>query len=321
MKKIMVTFIITFLVTAVAMLGAFLTGTGYFLGNYVVEFGLERGTAQDPKAPPRAYALVMPPNPGGYTQPDFPAEDWRIAGEDGTPLVGTHFSPGGWSHRWVIALHGYGCTQENSWYIAANYLHMGYHVVTPDLRGAGESGGHYVTLGHDESLDVRLWAERILQADPQAKIVLHGVSMGAATAMLAAGRGDLPEAVVAVVEDSGYTSAYDLIAYHLEHSFGLPPFPLLSIMDWRCEKSAGFRLADTSPFDAVAKQQLPILFIHGTADTLVPPKMSEELYHHAASTTKDLLKIEGATHAATSQKDQKRYFETIQRFVGPYMGK
>ncbi len=314
MKRIFITFVLT----AAAMLTAFFLGTGYFLGNYVVEFGLQRGTADNHQAPPRAYALIMPPSTTGYNKPDFPTEDWHLQAADGTNLAGTHFSPRGWSHRWVIAVHGYGCTQENSWYIAENYLHLGYHVVTPDLRGAGMSDGQFVTLGHDESQDIRLWAEQILAADPQAKIVLHGVSMGAATVMLAAA-GDLPPAVVAVVEDSGYTSAYDLIAFHLEHSFGLPSFPLLDIMNWRCEKLAGFSLSATSPYDAVGEGRLPTLFIHGTADTLVPPEMGRTLYAHAAG-EKQLLLMDGALHAVASQKDQKRYFKTVMDFLEPYMG-
>ena len=345
MKKIL----LTFLVTAILMASLFLFGTGYFLGGYVVQFGLQRGTADNHQAPPRAYALIMPPSLTGYTKPDFPAEDWHLEAADGTNLAGTHFSPRGWSHRWAIVVHGYGCTQANSWYLASHYLHMGYHVVTPDLRGAGMSDGGFVTLGHDESRDIHLWAEKIVEQDPQAKIVLHGVSMGAATVMLAAAGSDatraadedkaaqagtkaggaatshpiggaLPPEVVAVVEDSGYTSAYDLIAWQLESSFGLPSFPLLDIMNMRCEDLAGFSLKDASPYDAVAQEKLPILFIHGTADTLVPPEMAQILYDHATA-PKQILLIDGALHAVASQKDEARYFQTLHDFLEPYMGK
>ena len=190
MKKIL----LTFLVTAILMASLFLFGTGYFLGGYVVQFGLQRGPADNHQAPPRAYARIMPPSLTGYTKPDFPAEDWHLEAADGTNLAGTHFSPRGWSHRWAIVVHGYGCTQANSWYLASHYLHMGYHVVTPDLRGAGMSDGGFVTLGHDESRDIHLWAEKIVEQDPQAKIVLHGVSMGAATVMLAAAGSDATRA-------------------------------------------------------------------------------------------------------------------------------
>ena len=182
---------------------------------------------------------------------------------------------------------------------------MGYHVLTPDLRASGLSGGRYLTLGYRESEDIVLWARRIAQENPQAKIILHGVSMGAATVMMAAGREDLPPEVVAVVEDCGYTNADELIALQMENSFGLPSFPAMNLLNWRCEKMAGFSLKDASPIDAVRHARVPLLFIHGTKDTLVPPNMAEKLYAAANAPKKELLMIPGAVHAAASQADQQ----------------
>ena len=83
MKKI----IISCLVTAVLCCVATVIGAGYFVGNYAVHFGLERGTADDPQEPPRAYALLMPPEARTYTKPDYPSEEWTITSPDGLRLV------------------------------------------------------------------------------------------------------------------------------------------------------------------------------------------------------------------------------------------
>lgn len=315
MKKIL----ISCLLTAVIVTAALVIEAGYFIGNYCVHFGLERGTAENPQEPPRAYALLMPPEARQFDKPNYASENWNIDSEDGIYLAATHFKPERETDKWVIVVHGYGCTQQNSYYIAENYLSMGYHVLTPDLRASGLSGGRYLTLGYRESEDIVLWARRIAAANPQAKIILHGVSMGAATVMMAAGRENLPPEVVAVVEDCGYTNADELIALQMENSFGLPSFPAMNLLNWRCEKMAGFSLKDASPIDAVRHARVPLLFIHGTKDTLVPPNMAEKLYAAANAPKKEILMIPGAVHAAASQADQQTYFRTIRKFVQPYM--
>ncbi len=105
----------------------------------------------------------------------------------------------------------------------------------------------------------------------------------------------------------------------LETSFGLPSFPAMNLLNWRCEKKADFDLHDASPLEAVKKSRVPLLFIHGTKDTLVPPNMAEQLYAAANAPKKEILMIPGAVHAAASQADQQKYFLTIRKFVQPYM--
>lgn len=195
---------------------------------------------------------------------------------------------------------------------------MGYHVLTPDLRASGDSEGRFLTMGCRESEDIAAWARLVAQRHPQAKMVLHGVSMGAASVMLAAAREDLPTQAVACVEDCGYTSAFDLLVHQITESFGLPAFPAMQLLDWRCQKVAGFSLREAEPVAAVKKSKLPILFIHGSKDPLVPVSMAEELYEQA-ETPKKLLIIDGAVHAIASQKEQEKYFKTVNDFVKPYM--
>lgn len=319
MKKTILSCLLTAVITLVAATTVFVMGAGYFIGNYAVHFGLERGTEENPQEPPRAYALLMPPEARQFNKPEYENEVWDLQAADGLQLEATHFSPRQDSERWVIIAHGYGCTQQNSWYIAENYLLMGYHVLTPDLRASGNSEGKYLTMGYKEGGDIAAWARLIARRHPQARIILHGVSMGAATVMIAAAREDLPTQTVACIEDCGYTSAFDLLVHQLTVSFNLPAFPAMNLLDWRCQKVAGFSLHDAEPVMAVRRSKLPILFIHGKKDTLVPVDMAEKLFKEARVPEKKLLLVDGAIHAASSQKDQKRYFQTVSDFVRPYM--
>ena len=281
-----------------------------------IDLALKRGTASNPDAPPAIFRSAIEGNGRSIRpapKPNFDAESWTLRSFDGLTLRATHFEPEQDSRRWVLLLHGYGLTQAHVWSYAAAYLAHGYHVLTPDLRASGASDGVYTTMGALESRDAADWARRIISADPDARIVLHGVSMGAAAVMLAAGEKDLPANVSAVVEDSGYANIYDLFALELDKLLSLPAYPLLDAADLVCERRAGFSFRKAAPVEAVRRSRLPILFIHGTADRLVPFSMMQTLYEASPSPKKETLVIDKIGHGALYQA--KNYFPTVFRFT------
>ena len=117
-------------------------------------------------------------------------EGFREAGiqaADGLLLWGT-VAPGEPDcHRWAICVHGYHDTYESMGAIARHYNSLGWHVLMPDQRGHGRSEGDYVGWGYDERLDLVGWCNYVTRRDPEAEILLHGVSMGAATVLMATG--------------------------------------------------------------------------------------------------------------------------------------
>lgn len=315
MKKILFTFFLTTVLVSCAILCT----AGYLAGDYLVGFALERGSFGDPQGPPHAYALLMPPDKRQFNPPDAPSEEWHLKSTDGLFLNATHFWPDEESSRWVMILHGYGCTQQNSWFIAETYLQMGYHVLTPDLRASGKSEGSYVTMGYRESQDIVDWAWRITELHPDAQIVMHGVSMGAASVMIAAASRGLPPTMKAAIEDCGYSSAYTILAHQLEAAFGLPAFPIMAFVDFACKKRAGFSLREANPLKAVQEARVPMLFIHGDADTLVPPTMCWELYENCHASRKDYFSVPNAGHAVACQKYPDLYYQKIFGFLKPLM--
>ena len=315
MKKILLTILLTTILVTVSIL----TLLTYWAGDYLIGFALERGSFGDPQGPPRAFALLMPPEKRQFNPPDAPAETWHLRSTDGLSLDATHFWPDRESNKWAIIVHGYGCTQQNSWFIASSYLKLGYHVLTPDLRASGGSEGSYVTLGYRESQDLVDWSWRITELHPDAKIVMHGVSMGAATVMIASASRGLPPTVKASIEDCGYTSAYSILALQLKESLGLPPFPFMHFVDLACKNLAAFSLQDANPLEAVAHSRVPMLFIHGDADTIVPVEMGQDLYQNCNAPQKELFIVRGAGHAIAGQKEQKLYYEKVVSFLRPLM--
>lgn len=292
-------------------------GLGYVMGDYFVGYALKRGTAEDPKAMPAACAQIADPALKAPGKPGAENEAWEIISGDGLRLRGICFFPEEESHRWAILVHGYGRTKEFAWDYGEEYLEHGYNVLTPDLRSAGESEGTYLTMGTKESEDMVLWAEEILRRDPEAKIALHGVSMGAATVMMASALE--PPHVMAVIEDCGYTSAYEMFTAQLWKLFGLPELPVMACVDAVSRMKMGCALSDASPLKSVAHTTMPMLFIHGDADGLVPYRMMGELYAASSAPVKEQMTVVGAGHAEAKAHDAERYFQKVFSFLDAHM--
>lgn len=200
---------------------------------------------------------------------------------------------------------------------ARQFYEKGYHFVAPNLRGHGDSEGDYIGMGWDDRKDVLKWIDKIIALDPQAEIVLIGVSMGGAAVMMTSGE-KLPSQVKVLVEDCGYTSAYDVFVYQLHELYGLPPFPVLNAANTLAEIRAGYSIKDASSINQLKKNKTPILFIHGEADTFVPFKMVDQLYA-ATDAPKEKLIIAKAGHAEAEEMNPKKYWSTVFKFVGKYI--
>ncbi len=221
-------------------------------------------------------------------------------------------------HKWAIVVHGYTSKAEHMTRYVRNFYEKGFHVLAPDLRGHGESEGNYIGMGWDDRKDMLLWIDKILEIDPDAEIVLFGVSMGGATVMMTSGEEALPENVKVIVEDCGYSSVSDVFVYQLDDLFGLPEFPVIPAANTLTNIRAGYDLYEASAVDQVAKSETPILFIHGDADTFVPYEMVNEVYG-AANVEKQKLIIPEAGHGDAEKVDPVTYWNTVWGFVGKYI--
>lgn len=220
------------------------------------------------------------------------------------------------SHLWVIGAHGYTGEAKQMTSRAKHFYGLGYNVLLPDARGHGNSQGDYIGMGWDDRLDIVSWCHKIIEMDQEAKIVLYGVSMGGATVMMASGE-DLPDNVVCVVEDCGYTSVYDEFAHQLKGIFNLPEFPIMNFAQIVTSVKAGYNFKEASALKQVAKTKVPILFIHGDSDTFVPSFMAQEVYD-VCPTEKELLIVQGAGHGEAASKDPTLYWDTVTSFVNKY---
>lgn len=234
---------------------------------------------------------------------------------------------------------------------AIDMLHIGYiynkllamNILIPDLHSNGKSEGKAMQMGWKDRMDVIQWtgiADSLFRGGKSnARIVVHGQSMGAATTMNVSG--DIPSgsasgspasndgrqnqslehlgvSVRCYVEDCGYTSAWDEFSYELGDMFGLPEFPLLYTASALCKLQYGWSFSEAAPIEQVAKCHKPMLFIHGSADTFVPTRMVYRLYA-AKPMPKYLMVFPGSKHARSYKDHRKEYEQRIRTFVGKYM--
>ena len=240
--------------------------------------------------------------------------------DDGYTLIAKEFIPQGENannHKWALVLHGYTGWKEEMYPFACWYHEQGYRVIVPDLRCQGESEGDFIGMGWTDHYDCNLWIDYILSQDEDACIVIHGQSMGAATALMMTGEDDLSDHVAAVVADSSYTDAYSMFGDKVKEWFYLPAFPLVDSARLVLKLRGGYDLMDASALDAVAKSDTPTLFIHGASDAMISVQMSKDLYD-AAACEKELLIIDGAGHAQAQDKDPEAYYSTIRGFLEKY---
>ena len=159
------------------------------------------------------------------------------------------------SNIWAIVIHGYYGKGQDMVYFAKEYYNRGYNVLVVDLRGHGQSQGDYIGMGWHDRLDIIDWTNYIINKNPNSKIILHGVSMGAATVMMSTGE-ELPVNVKVAIEDCGYTSIWDEFEMRLKILYNLPAFPALNAASAVCKIiRAGYILEEGSCVEQVKNQK------------------------------------------------------------------
>ena len=143
--------------------------------------------------------------------------------------------------------------------------------------------------------------------------------MGASTTQLACARG-LPENVVGLLSDCGYSSAKRIIKKVISEMH-LPPDLCYPFVKLGARLFGHFDLEEISPEDAMKQCTLPIIFLHGDSDDFVPFEMSEESYNACESKYKKLVKIEGAGHGLAFPAAQERYVKEVTDFFNEALGK
>ena len=245
----------------------------------------------------------------------MPHEDVQITSFDGLKLQGKfyEYAPGA---PMELMFHGYrGSAERDMSGGVQRCFKVGRSALVVEQRCSRDSEGNVITFGINEHRDCLKWVEFMIEHfGPDVKIILTGISMGASTVLTAGGQ-PLPQNVIGILADCGYTSAKDII-YRVIRQMGLPPKLSYPFVKLGARLFGHFDLDETSPIEAVKKCAVPVIFFHGESDDFVPCDMSRENFEACAS-RKRLVTIPGAGHGLSYAVDPQRYLEELRDFFGP----
>ncbi len=253
--------------------------------------------------------------------------DWYIENERGEQLHAIYVRAAQPTQRTAVIVHGYTDNAVRMLHIGYLYSRLlGYNILLPDLHAHGLSQGSAIQMGWLDRLDVLQWMETADELFGReiggTQMVVHGISMGAATTMMVSGevQHGIHQApyVKCFVEDCGYTSVWDEFKGELKVRFHLPPFPLLHIASKLCDWEYGWNFRQASALEQVKKCTLPMLFIHGDSDDFVPTWMVHPLYE-AKPEPKELWLAPGPGHALSYKHNPEEYTARVKAFTEKYI--
>lgn len=243
---------------------------------------------------------------------EIPYEEVWIDSEDGLRLFGKYYQTAEGAPLQIL-FHGYRSVAEWDFCIGLKEaLSSGFNVLLVDQRAHGKSDGKCLTFGVKERKDCMNWVNYSVQRfGPDTKILLYGLSMGASTVLMASEL-SLPENVVGIVADCGYSSPSEIIRIFMKkHGY---PALLYPFCRFGGMLFGGFDLESASATEALEHCSLPVLFIHGEDDRFVPCEMGRSNYSVCSSPQKQILTVPGAGHGLSCLVDPEKYLETVHLF-------
>ena len=283
---------------------------------YSMAFKAEKGE-RDPHAPIKlaGYAEVRDKMEALITEIEAtPYEAVTIISHDGLPLTARyyHYADGA---PVEIQMHGYrGHALRDFCSGARDARDRGHNLILVNQRSHGGSGGRCITFGVKERYDCLSWVNYAVERfGDGVKIILVGISMGAATVLMASEL-DLPKNVKCIMADCPYSSPKAIIKkvigdMKLPASLAFPFVRLGGLI------FGGFDICSASPIDAVKRTKLPILLIHGEADGFVPCEMSRRIYENISSEKRKIVTFPTADHGTSFLVDKERYLSEVKSFT------
>lgn len=243
---------------------------------------------------------------------NMPYEEMEVTSFDGLKLRGKYYEciPGA---PMELMFHGYrGSGERDLCGGIQRAFDMERNVLIVDQRAAGKSEGNVITFGIHESRDCVTWLHYLQQRfGPQLKVIITGVSMGAATVMMAT-TWELPPCVVGVLADCGFTSAREIIKKVIR-DLKLPADFLYFFVRLGAILYGHFDPDSITAEQAMRNCKLPVIFFHGEGDGFVPCDMTRRNYE-ACAAPKMLMTVPGAGHGLSYPADQEGYIRKLKEF-------
>lgn len=216
----------------------------------------------------------------------------------------------------VVLIHGWKDTPAQMAAFAQMYLEKtDCHILIPHLRAHGMSKGSYIGFGLADSQDLMMWTQYMEKNLPgPLKILYHGWSMGASTALIAAGSGHMSPSVAGIIADCPFDSLENQLQYNIRSRYRFSPGFLLRNVSRISQKMIGYTIRQVSPIARANRIEVPVLLIHGTDDTFVPTWMGEAIYERIQS-PKRMLLVQNAEHVMSYNVAPSSYSSEVDQLL------
>ena len=248
----------------------------------------------------------------------MPHTEVSIKGHDGEELAGHLYTVPN-AKRVIIAMHGWRSYWSRDFALISSLLRETESTVLyVEQRGQNKSGGKYMTFGLHERYDCLYWALWVNETINKERlpIYLAGVSMGASTVLMASAQ-PLPSNVQGIISDCAFTSPHAIWRYVVKEKLRLGFKIRGQVINDIMEKKLKTAPTEYSTEDALRESRIPVLFIHGTSDRLVPVDMTYKNYL-ACKAPKELLVVPGADHGLSYFVDKERCEAAVRGFFEKY---
>ena len=243
---------------------------------------------------------------------DRPFEFVTIESFDGLLLSGRYYHVADGAPL-DIAFHGYRSSPLTDFSGGSELsFQMGHNLLLVDQRSHGRSQGRTITFGIKERKDVLQWVRYgVDRFGEDVQILLYGISMGGATVLMASEL-DLPKNIKGIIADCPYASPMEIIL-HVGKDMPLPNWLIRPFVKLGAWVYGGFVLNETDALRAVKKAKVPILILHGEADSFVPGEMSDLVSLNPKLITR--FTFPNAGHGLSFLEDMPRYKQIVTNFV------
>lgn len=229
---------------------------------------------------------------------------------DGFHLYGQYIDLG--FDRAVIIVPGRCESLLYSYYFAPPYQTLGFNILVIDIRCHGLSSGKYDYVGIGEDSDMIAWARLLKERYGNKEVWMHGICMGANTAILAAVN---PEAEAealfsGLVLEGPYVSFRENYKEHLVTGHH-PVWPILDMVMHQIRRHTGVDVDEAAPIRHVGNIRIPTLILSGKQDLYSVPKKTEILYAACSAPGKKLVWFEKGSHSHLRIADEEKYDNAI----------
>lgn len=226
-------------------------------------------------------------------------------------LVGEYFDFG--ADKAVIIIAGRTECCMYSYYFAEPYREKGYNVLVIDNRAHGWSDGKICSLGYKEYKDIIEWG-KMLRGSGNKSVVLHGICIGASTALFVLTAKNCPDYITAMVSDGMYVNFYESFKNHMKEK-NKPNFPMTYGVMTHIFFISGANVVTDGPLKRMPKMKKPILFLQSKEDTYSMPELAKKLYAACPSENKKLVYFDHGAHSRIRINDEQGYDDTVKDFL------